>query len=66
MMGDMRNHVPAPNAIQNGIWWPVDSPYKGEVTRKIFPYDDVIMYVIHFAIALRYAISCNDNHKIRL
>ena len=26
--------------------WPVNSPHKGPVTRKIFPFDDVIM---HFA-----------------
>ena len=24
-------------------WWPVDSPYKGPVTRKIFPFDDGMM-----------------------
>ena len=24
--------------------WPVNSPYKGPVTRKMFPFDDVIMY----------------------
>ena len=24
-------------------WWPVDSPNKGPVTQKIFPFDDVIM-----------------------
>ena len=23
--------------------WPVDSPYKGLVTQKMFPFDDVIM-----------------------
>ena len=26
-----------------GILWPVNSPYKGPVTRKMFPFDDVIM-----------------------
>ena len=26
------------------IWWPVDSPHKGLVTQKTFPYNDVIMY----------------------
>ena len=25
--------------------WPVDSPHKGPVTRKMFPFDDVIMYI---------------------
>ena len=24
--------------------WPVDSPHKGPVTRKMFPFDDVIIY----------------------
>ena len=28
-----------------GVWegWPVNSPHKGPVTRKMFPFDDVIM-----------------------
>ena len=25
--------------------WPVNSPHKGTVTRKIFPFDDVIMFI---------------------
>ena len=25
--------------------WPVNSPHKGPVTRKMFPFDDVIMYI---------------------
>ena len=28
--------------------WPVNSPHKGRVTRKIFPFDDVIMYNIYY------------------
>ena len=31
--------------------WPVNSPPKGPVTQKIFPFDDVIMYRHHFNIA---------------
>ena len=32
-------------AFVKGIrWWPVDSPHKGPVTRKMFPSDDVIMH----------------------
>ena len=27
--------------------WPVNSPHKGPVTRKVFPFDDVIMYYSH-------------------
>ena len=26
-------------------WWPVNSPHKWQVTRKIFPFDDVIMFI---------------------
>ena len=26
------------------VYWPVNSPHKRPVTRKIFPFDDVIMY----------------------
>ena len=27
--------------------WPVNSPHKGPVTRKMSPFDDVIMYLVH-------------------
>ena len=31
-------------AFMRGIhWWPMNSPHKGPVTRKMFPLDDVIM-----------------------
>ena len=31
-------------AFVRGIhWWPVNSPHKGSVTRKMFPFDDVIL-----------------------
>ena len=34
----------APLAFVKGIhWWPVNSPHKGLVTRKMFPFDAVIM-----------------------
>ena len=29
--------------------WPVNSPHKGPVTRKMFPFDDVIMYKSYWA-----------------
>ena len=33
-------------AFVRGIhWWPVDSPHKGPVTRKMFPFDDRIMWI---------------------
>ena len=28
--------------------WPVNSPHKGPVTRKKFPFDDVIMYSLGY------------------
>ena len=30
-------------------WWAVVSPHKGPVTRKMFPFDDVIIHRIYFA-----------------
>ena len=34
-------------AYVRGIhWWPVNSPHKGPVTRKRFPFDDVIMFIM--------------------
>ena len=32
--------------------WPENSPHKGPVTRKIFPFDDIIMYITDFNHAL--------------
>ena len=42
---DQRKHQsPASLAFVNGIHqWPVNFPHKGLVTRKMFPFDDVIM-----------------------
>ena len=33
--------------VGNSPRWPVNSPHKGPVTRKMFPFDDVIMGVCH-------------------
>ena len=43
---DLRKHQSsAPLAFMRGIHQgPVNSPHKGSVTRKIFPFDDVIMH----------------------
>ena len=30
-------------------WWPVNSPHKWPVTRKMFPFDDVIMWRINWS-----------------
>ena len=42
---DQRKHQsPAPLAFVRGIHrWPVNSPHKGPVTHKMFPFDDVIV-----------------------
>ena len=38
------NQNSASPAFLGGIHrWPVNSPHKGPVTRKMFPFDDVIM-----------------------
>ena len=43
--GDQRRHQSS--ASLDFVWgihrWPVNSPHKGPVTRKMFPFDDVIM-----------------------
>ena len=31
-----------------GDRWPVNSPHKWPVTRKMFPFDDVIMFIIFY------------------
>ena len=42
-----RDQSSAALAFVRGIhWWPVNSPHKGPVTRKMFPFDDVIMWRI--------------------
>ena len=42
---DQRKHESsASQAFVRGIQrWPVNSPHKGQVTRKMFPFDDVII-----------------------
>ena len=42
---DQRKHQSSPSlAFVRGIHrWPVNSPHKGPVTRKMFPFDDVII-----------------------
>ena len=42
---DQRKHQSSASlAFERGIHrWPVNSPHKGPVTRKMFPFDDVIM-----------------------
>ena len=41
----IKHQSPASLAFVRGIHrWPVNSPHDGPVTRKMFPFDDVIMY----------------------
>ena len=52
-------------AFVRGIhWWPVNSPHKGPVMQKMFPFDDIIMILCHI---LRfhsiYEIPHNNNFK---
>ena len=43
-----KHQSPASLAFVRGIHrWPVNSPHKGPVTRKMFPFDDVIMCFRH-------------------
>ena len=53
---DQRKHQSAASlAFVRGIHrGPVNSPHKGPVTRKMFPFDDVIMYCIHKAGWMKY------------
>ena len=39
--------------------WPVNSPHKGPVTRKMFPFDDVIMKMVNLLLM----ISHIENHR---
>ena len=47
---DQRKHDSSTSlALARGIhWWSVNSPHKGPVMQKMFPFDDVIMYVQGF------------------
>ena len=42
---DQRNHQNSASLafVKEIHWWPVDSTHKGPVTRKMFPFDDVIV-----------------------
>ena len=42
--------------------WPVNSPHKGPVTRKMFPFDDVIMYFGKGIIKWFILLSLQDIH----
>ena len=45
---DKKYQTSASLAFVSGIYrWPVNSPHKGSVTPKMFPFDDVIMYMYY-------------------
>ena len=39
--------------------WPVDSPYKGPVTKKMFPFDDVIMMWMGIGVITKVMVTLN-------
>ena len=39
--------------------WPVNSPHKGPVTRKMFPFDDVIIFWLRYWMHLNHVIICD-------
>ena len=50
VMAFVRGNHPWPVvlALVRGIhWWPLDSPHKGPVMQKMFPFDDIIMQVFY-------------------
>ena len=51
---DQRKHQNSASlAFVRGIHrWPVNSPHKGPVTRKMFPFDDVIMLQLDLSLSL--------------
>ena len=55
---DQRKHQSSASlAFVRGIhWWPMNSPHKGPVTQKMFPFDDVIT-----SFFMRLFVSKQDN-----
>ena len=52
---DKKNQSSASLAFVRRIhWWPVNSPHKGTVTRKMSPFDDVILTLV-----ITYSPSCD-------
>ena len=55
---DQRKHQSSASLVfVRGIhWWPVNSPHKEPVTRKMFPFDDVIMSIRTWFVLLCFAV----------
>ena len=64
---DQRKHQSSASlAFVSGIHrWPVNSPHKGPVTRKMFPFDNVIMNVEHWRLLCCQAELTVDNKYFR-
>ena len=60
---DQRKHqISASLAFVRGIhWWPVNSQHKWPVTRKMFPFDDVIMHNCASTRILIYSLFLSSN-----
>ena len=65
---DQRNHQSSASlAFVRGIyWWPVNSPHKGPVMWKMFPFHDVIIDFLHFMkfVVIHYKIK--QHHTIHI
>ena len=61
-----KHHSSASLGFVRGIHrWPVNSPHKWTVTRKMFPFDDVIMFVRDVSDSLRNSSnSISDTHNL--
>ena len=63
---DQRKHQSSTSLafVRGSHRWPVDSPHKWPVTRKMFPFDDVIMCKLYAALTHwgRVTYICVDNH----
>ena len=59
---DQRKHQSSASlAFVRGIHrWPMNSPHKEPVTRKVFPFDDIIMYAQWFQACLHN----DDNDRV--
>ena len=65
---DQRKHQSSASlAFVRGIYrWPVNSPHKGPVTRKMFPFDDVIMVWVTCAYSTSHELCTRFMHCILL
>ena len=64
---DQRKHQSSESqAFVRGIHqWPVNSPHKGPVTRKMFPFDDVIMHYSDVKLPYKHLITVNIIDSIK-